>query len=414
MRRFLLLLALVTAQALAAPPKLFTGQPRAFEPAPKPLVVGAYVPSWESVSVVDQIKDGSLTHILYAFGRICGPGQRPMDEALCAGKPEFTLASSEKEAEFDAAFVRLKARMPALKVVVSAGGWAGSDAFFHIANDPARRAVFAASVVEFLRTHPGFDGVDIDWEHPGDNGAANGVQLGSAADGQGYADLMGDLRVAVDGLGRETGRRYLVTTAVNTAAKIIQRINFRQAARSLDLVFMMTYDFYGGWSNASGAHSALASSTPEAEDSLMAGVHTLVVAGVPAAKLVAGMAMYGRGFAGVKDPRSGSAKSGDFPAAGIAGEAGTATYKFIAEQWLGPEGKGRAGFVARFDPVTQAWSLWNAKTGDFMGYDDPRSVLLKAQYARRAGLAGVFAWELSQDNGDVLNAMNLGVGNMPR
>ena len=414
MRRILLLLALAATHALAAPPKLFAGEPRAFEPAAKPLVVGAYVPNWESVSLVDKIKDGSLTHILYAFVRICGPGQRAMDEALCAGRPEYTVAAGEKEAEFDAAFVRLKTRMPALKVVASVGGWAGSDGFFHIANDPARRAVFAASVVEFLRTHPGFDGVDIDWEHPGDNGAANGVQLGSAADGQGYADLMTDLRAAVDGLGKETGRRYLVTTAVNTAAKIIKRINFRQAARSLDLVFMMTYDFYGGWSSVSGAHSALASSTPEAEDSLMAGVHTLVVAGVPAAKLVAGMAMYGRGFAGVKEPRNGAAKTGDFPAAGIAGEAGTATYKFIADQWLGPEGKGRAGFVARFDPVTQAWSLWNAKTGDFIGYDDPRSVLLKAQYARRAGLAGVFAWELSQDNGDVLNAMNLGVGNLPR
>ena len=414
MRRLILLLALAATSAQAAPPKLFSGQPLAFEAAPKPLIVGAYVPNWESVAVVDKIKDGSLTHILYAFGRICGPGQRAMDEALCAGKPEFTLAAGEKDAEFDAAFVRLKQRMPALKVVVSVGGWAGSDGFFHIANDAARRAVFAGSVVEFLRTHPGFDGVDIDWEHPGDNGAANGVQLGSAADGQGYADLMADLRTAVDALGKETGRHYLVTTAVNTAARIVKRVNFRQAARSLDLVFMMTYDFYGGWSAVSGAHAALASSTEGGDDSLMAGVHNLVMAGVPAAKLVAGMAMYGRGFAGVKDPKSGSAKTGDFPATGIAGEAGTATYKFIAEQWLGPEGKGRAGFVARFDPATQAWSLWNAKTAEFMGYDDPRSVLLKAQYARRAGLAGVFAWELSQDNGDVLNAMNLGVGNLPR
>jgi len=32
-------------------------------------------------------------------------------------------------------------------------------------------------------------------------------------------------------------------------------------------------------------------------------------------------------------------------------------------------------------------------------------------FVRQAGLAGVFAWELSQDNGDILNAMNFGVGN---
>ena len=46
-----------------------------------------------------------------------------------------------------------------------------------------------------------------------------------------------------------------------------------------------------------------------------------------------------------------------------------------------------------------------------MGYDDPRAVLAKGAFARQAGLAGVFAWELSQDNGDILNAMNVGVGN---
>jgi chitinase len=414
MRRLLLSLALIASQTLAAPPKLFSGQPLAFERSPSAPVVGAYVPNWEPVALVDGIKDGSVSHVLYAFLRICGPGQRAQDEALCAGRGEFTLGVSEKEAEFDAAFVRLKQRNPKLKVVASVGGWAGSDAFFYLANDAAKRAEFTASVVEFLRSHPGFDGVDIDWEHPGDNGAASGVQLGSPADGQGYADLMADLRMAVDALGRETGRGYLVTTAVNTASSIVKRVNFHQAAHALDLVFMMTYDFYGGWSDVSGAHADLASSSPTAEDSLMAGVHNLVMAGVPAAKLVAGVAMYGRGFAGVKAPRNGAAKTGAFPAGGIAGEAGTAPYKQIAAEWLGPEGKGRAGFVAHFDPVTRAWSLWNARTGDFMGYDDPRSVLLKAQYARKAGLAGVFAWELSQDNGDVLNAMNLGVGNVPR
>lgn len=48
-----------------------------------------------------------------------------------------------------------------------------------------------------------------------------------------------------------------------------------------------------------------------------------------------------------------------------------------------------------------------------VGYDDPRAVLRKARFSVQQGLAGVFAWELSQDNGDLLNAMNRGVGNIP-
>ena len=421
MRRLLLTLSfsgmLIGMPALAVPPALFGGQPLAFEPSPKPAVVGAYVPSWESTAVVDAIKPGSVTHLLYAFTRVCGPGQRAADEQLCAGRAPFSLATGPKEAEFDTAFQRLKAREPGVKVVASVGGWGGSDPFFHFAPDAEKRAAFVAGSVEFLRTHTGFDGIDIDWEHPGDNGAANGVKLGSAADGQAYADLMTDLRAALDGLSKETGRPYLVTTAINTASHIVRRVNFRQAARALDLVFMMTYDYYGGWSAQAGQHTGLSPSSPEAEDGITTSVRVMVMAGVPAAKLVVGVAMYGRGFAGVKPLPSGgftpTAKTGQFPADGIQGEAGTATYKDIAARWLGPKAQGLAGFTPRYDAITQSWSLWNAKTGDYMGYDDPRAVLLKGQYAKKAGLAGVFAWELSQDNGDILNAMNIGVGNKP-
>jgi len=417
MRRLLLTLGFIAMQALsatgtlAAPAAPFTGQPLAFERAANAPVVGAYVPSWESVGVVDAIKPGSVSHLLYAFARICGPGQRAADAQLCEGRAPFTLAAGEKEAEFDAAFQRLKAREPGLKVVASVGGWAGSDPFFHLAPDADKRAAFVASCVEFLRAHAGFDGIDIDWEHPGDNGSANGVKLGAPVDGQAYADLMADLRAAFEVLGKESGRRYLLTTAVNAGNAVVKRINFRQAARSLDLVFMMSYDYYGPWSVGAGNHTAPNESAPMADDGLNAAVRNFVMAGVPAAKLVAGVAMYGRGFSGVIKPSAGAAKTGDFPGAGIAGEAGAVTYRDIAARWLGPKGQGTAGFSARFDATTQSWSLWNAKTGDFMGYDDPRTVLLKGQYAKKAGLAGVFAWELSQDNGDILNAMNLGVGN---
>ena len=66
-----------------------------------------------------------------------------------------------------------------------------------------------------------------------------------------------------------------------------------------------------------------------------------------------------------------------------------------------------------FDQQAEAYALWNPATKLYMGYDDPRAVLRKGRFAVQQGLAGVFAWELSQDNGDLLNAMNRGVGNVP-
>lgn len=250
--------------------------------------MGVYIPNWQPEGLIEQVPPGNLTHVLYAFLRLCGPGQLPKDAAACEGKRDFELAVSPLEARFDQVFARYKQRAPHLQVLASVGGWGGSDPFFHLAQNPAGRAAFVASAQRFLREHPAFDGIDIDWEHPGDNSAVNGVKLGSPADGQAYADLLTDLRQSLDALGRETGRRYLVTMAVNTMSPIVQRINFRQAADALDLVFMMTYDFYGGWSPVAGHHSTLASSSPEADDSLRRSVRNLQEAGVPTTKMVAG------------------------------------------------------------------------------------------------------------------------------
>jgi len=408
--------ALIAAGAVAAAPEpkadapgyaLFGGKPVEFERTGGK-VVGVYVPNWEPAELIERVPPQNLTHVLYAFLRLCGPGQLEKDAAKCAGKKDFEIGTGPVDERFNAAFLRYKQRAPHLKIVASVGGWGGSDPIFHLAGDPARRAVFAASAQRFLREHPAFDGIDIDWEHPGNNGAANGVQLGSPRDGQSYAELMVDLRQALDALTAETGRPYLLTTAVNPMASIVGKINFKDAAKPLDLVFMMSYDFYGTWSPVAGHHTALRASRPEADDSLERAVRNLETAGVPRAKLVAGVAMYGRGFTGVSETRAGTAKTGAYP-----GGEGAQGYREIAGRILDAAGKGRAGYQSVWDPVTQSWSLYHPALKLWMGYDDPRAVLAKGRYARELGLAGVFAWELSQDNGDLLNAMNRGVGNLP-
>lgn len=386
---------------------LFGGKPVAFERTGNK-VVGVYVPNWEPVELIERVPPQNLTHVLYAFLRLCGPGQLEKDAAKCVGKKDFEIGTGPVDERFNAAFLRYKQRAPHLKIVASIGGWGGSDPIFHLAGDPARRAVFAASAQRFLREHPAFDGIDIDWEHPGNNGAPNGVQLGTPQDGQHYADLMTDLRKALDALTAETGRPYLLTTAVNPMDSIVGKINFKAASKPLDLVFMMSYDFYGMWSPVAGHHSTLKSSSAQADDSLERAVRNLETAGVPRGKLVAGVAMYGRGFTGVAATQAGTAKTGAYP-----GAEGAQGYREIAGRILDAQGQGRQGYESRWDPVTQSWSLYHPRLKLWMGYDDPRAVLAKGRFARELGLAGVFAWELSQDNGDLLNAMNRGVGNLP-
>jgi chitinase len=356
-----------------------------------PPVVGTYILAERGVDVVEQLKPGRVTHLLYAFLLICGDGQRPQEAQACEGRPAFSIAPHADQQTFSAAFERLKARDPKVQVLASVGGWGGSDPFFHLAATPEGRAAFVKHALDWLRAHPGFDGLDIDWENPGSNGAANGVPLGSPADAEHYVLLMQDLRAGLDALGREmapNGKRYALTTAIATTREQLARMAMGRAAPSLDLVFMMTYDFAGPWTKKAANHTALRSATPAGDTSLAASVANLKREGVPAAKLVAGVAMYGRGFGGVKaDGRYGK----PWP-----NEDGSVAFKDIAALKA-------QGMKPVFDKATQSWAMVGA--GKFVGYDDPRAVRAKVRFAKQQGLAGVFAWELSQDNGEILNAM---------
>lgn len=354
-------------------------------------VVGVYVLAERGLAPVEALRPGQVTHLLYAFALICGPGQRAADAQACAGRPDFSLAPDAEQPRFAAAFERLKARDPGLQVLVSMGGWGGSDPFFHLAATAEGRAAFVASALDLLRRHPAFDGLDIDWEHPGSNGSANGVALGSPADGEHYVLLLQALRAGLDGLGRETGRHYLLTAAINTTREQMARMPMGRAAEALDLVFLMSYDFAGPWTPRAGHHTPLRSAMAGSDLSLTGAVANLRAAGVPAAKLVAGIAMYGRGFDGVRRDRHFAAP---YPNAD-----GSVAYKDLATL---------PGLSPVFDAKAQAWALVGPGLHGgqrYVGYDDPRAVRAKVAFAQAQGLAGVFAWELSQDNGELLQAM---------
>lgn len=403
--RHLLLWFFLLLPALASAQSPFAGPARAVQRQGDALV-GLYVLNERGTQTLEQLPRGSATHLLYAFLQLCGPGQLPAAATACSGRADFSLVPDPRHARFDAVFARLKRDQGPLQVLASVGGWGGSDPFFHLAGSAAGRAALLAALQDFLRQHPSFDGIDIDWEHPGSNGAANGVPLGSAEDGANFATLMRELRAGLDALGREQGRRYALTVAVNATAPVLDRIDWARAAPALDHIFLMSYDYYGAWTPVLGHHSALHSSHPGADDSLEQSVAHLRRHGVPLRQLVAGVAMYGRGFSGAASGRPGAARDGIFPPGG----EGAMSYREIAARYLDAKGRGRDGFRAVFDARQQAWHLHDAKRQLYLGYDDPRAVEAKARWARAQGLAGVFAWELDQDNGALLNAMNRGSG----
>ena len=77
----------------------------------------------------------------------------------------------------------LKTKNPALKIILAVGGYnMASQPFINIVRSPASRSAFAQSAIAFLRQR-NFDGLDVDWEYPGQRGS-------SAADKQNFVLLM--------------------------------------------------------------------------------------------------------------------------------------------------------------------------------------------------------------------------------
>ncbi|WP_042013515.1 glycosyl hydrolase family 18 protein [Aeromonas fluvialis] len=413
-------------------------------------VVGTYFVEWtvyDRKFFVKDIPAPNLTHILYGFVPMCG-GEGINDSlkrdnpigysALmqsCAGTPDYAVVlhdlwaavNSNYEGGFpnyDAPIkgnmgqlMRLKKAYPHLKILPSVGGWTLTDPFHHF-NDPAKRAVFVNSVKEFLKVWQVFDGVDIDWEHPGGGGPnpnpnPNDPTWDPSKEGELYVTLMKELRDALDELSAETGKSYEVTSAYIANEEKLSRIKWDDAARYMDHLFLMSYDYYGAWSNSElGYNTSLYApqNKPNAFNTDIA-VKTLLQSGMPADKINVGVASYGRGWTGVSgyqgdNPFTGTA-TGPFRGMGGFGhwEPGIVDYKAIAALY-----SDKNGYETGYDDIAEAAYVWNREKGDLVTYDNDRSIKAKGKYVLDHGLGGLFSWELDGDNGDNLNAMHEGLG----
>jgi len=422
---------------------------------PAGMVSGAYFVEWGVYGrkfAVDQIPAQNLTHILYGFVPICGPnpslGEIENGNSLaalnraCAGTPDYEVVIHDPWAAIQmpqpqsghvhstpykgtyGQMMALKQRYPDLKIVPSIGGWTLSDPFYDFV-DKSKRDIFVASVKQFLKTWKFYDGVDIDWEFPGGDGAsATGGD--PVNDGPAYVALMQELRAMLDELSAETGKTYELTSAIGAGYDKIEDVDYAAASQYMDYIFAMTYDFFGGWNNVVGHQTALNCGSHMSQGecdgtglddkgeprkgpayTITNAIDLLLAQGVDAKKLVVGAAMYARGWTGVTresmtDPTNPMTGIGNGKVAG-SWEAGVIDYKDVVTRYVE-----KAGVEVGYDEIAQAAYAYDPSNGDLVTYDNKKSVLAKGEYVRSLGLGGLFAWEIDADNGDILNAMQEG------
>ena len=117
--------------------------------------------------------------------------------------------------------------------------------------------------------------------------------------------------------------------------------------------------------------------------------------GVPANRIVVGVPFYGRGYRVTSDANDGLYQP--YGGTYAAGDWRTIKAKYLEDP----------AWQRHWHPVAESPWLFNPKEHVFISYEDPRSIAIRAEFARDRGLRGVFTWELAgdDDQGSLLEAM---------
>jgi len=273
----------------------------------------------------------------------------------------------------------LKKLNPALKVMISVGGWTWSGKFSDAVLTDTARAAFAASTVDIVSKYD-LDGVDIDWEYPGMRGLEGNIYR--PEDKQNYTLMFRDIRHYLDSLGGLKGKKYMLSTAVGGSANYLINTEMGKAAQYLDYVNLMTYDYSA---NIAAHHTNLYNSKLYKGKDADNAVNAFMAAGVPASKLVMGLAFYGRTY-----NLSPSAKKGIGDTI-LSHDRGKG-YSALKDSVIN-----KNGYVRYRDRKAKAPYLYNAEKHQFITYDDEWSVKKKCRYVLAKNMGGVMFWEYSSD-----------------
>lgn len=274
----------------------------------------------------------------------------------------------------------LKKQNPALKVVISIGGWTWSGNFSDAVLTDTARAAFAASAADIVRKYD-LDGIDIDWEYPARKGMPGNIFR--PEDKVNYTLLFRDLRHALDSIKIQTHKSYLLTCAVGGFKDFVANTEMGKASQYLNYINLMTYDYN---QKVASHHANLYKSKKyDDKNSAKKAVKAFMAAGVPSEKLVMGLAFYGRVYNLASDTREGIGDS-------ILNRDKGWGYTIIRDSLVNQN-----GYIAYRDKKAKAPYLYNASKRQFITYDNEWSVRKKCKYVLSHKMAGVMFWEYSSD-----------------
>lgn len=263
-----------------------------------------------------------------------------------------------------------------VKILVSLGGAGSGPNYSAMAASAVSRAAFIANVYAFMLANA-YDGVDLDYEFP--SNAADSANL----------DLLVQALRAKFSTSPAPAPGWLITGDLNWGSYYGQWWDVATLKNSMDWFNLMEYDMFGTWAGYSGHNGPLNDSSLPGGSAFTGtngtwSVNYYLGRGVPPQQLVYGIAGYGYRYDtnALYQPCAG----------GNCGSANEWSYSAIAPL-VG------AGWTRSWDASASSPYLSSADGLQVVSYDDPQSVLAKAQaMVWGKGLGGTFIWEISQDS----------------
>ncbi|KAJ2777738.1 hypothetical protein H4R18_005004 [Coemansia javaensis] len=346
-------------------------------------VVFSYLPVQRTLS---NPQWSSLTHASIAFAYTSEAG-----EISFIGNVVNSTATSDQNAR---AFIA-DGQKNGVKMLGAVGGQGNFSNHLGAAmRSSSSRAAFVSNAVDFVKAY-GLDGLDVDWEYPGDLDDASAL-----------LSTLQALRAAFESsFGK--GKKQLTTTLYNHPylGPEVPAVNYKPYADAVDYGLVMSYDYFGSWADYTAPNAPFLD-VPFYPGSFRNTTDAWLDAGWPASKLVAGLAFYGHSSLASTNMMTNATDqyvaisnhtSIEGPVSGI---AGTWTWRDLREPKGGaltdPSTAG-PGWTRTWDSNTMTPWLFRASDGLYIGYDDKDSLGIKMDYSLRKKLAGVMIWEMGYD-----------------
>jgi chitinase len=299
------------------------------------------------------------------------------------------------------------------------------------------------------------DGVDIDWEYPGQSGASGNVI--SASDS---ANLLTFLALLRSKFGNDKIISLATPTNVWLGSDGQPLADVSSYAKYIDHVLIMNYDVWGASANPGpNAPYNTCSGSWQPGANAVAAVDAWKKAGMPANKIMLGLPSYGyvsdstattlihkrsrqmeamhaRQIAAEArskmhdgnlrpqfiDAENESEKRDLEKRQSTAGDISSfknsqiqfnqlVSYKVLSLSTTGVW-YGKNGYTRKWDDCSSTPYAYNQDRSTVVTYDDPTSLKIKAQFAREQGLAGTGMWDISGDTADwvLVKATRSGLG----